>query len=124
MRPVVFWMRWRPLAKLEWITVSSERQLASHRWVVMALALLMDTLFGDLPNRWHPVAWMGSTISAARRHAPTSGAAAQFIYGATVVFSGALLIATVSGVSARLCRWLPQPFGWLLEAFLLKQTLA
>jgi adenosylcobinamide-phosphate synthase len=95
-----------------------------HRWGVMVLALLLDHAFGDLPNRWHPVAWMGALISFARRYAPNRGSAAQFLYGATVVLSGALLTGVVGQGTTSVCGLLPRPFSWLLEAFLLKQTVA
>ena len=95
-----------------------------RRWGIVALALLLDHWFGDLPNRWHPVAWMGTLISVARRYVPVTGAAAQFIYGAMVVLSGALLIGAVGAWVARLCRLLPAPLNWLVEAILLKQTVA
>jgi adenosylcobinamide-phosphate synthase len=90
----------------------------------MALALLLDSILGDLPNRWHPVAWMGTTIATARRHAPATGATAQFVYGATVVLSGVLLVGALGQALARLCQHMPRPLGWLLEAALLKQTVA
>jgi adenosylcobinamide-phosphate synthase len=34
---------------------------------VLAGALALDLAFGDPPNRWHPVAWLGSVIGAGRR---------------------------------------------------------
>lgn len=98
--------------------------LESRHWAIMLLALLLDMLFGDLPNPWHPVAWMGSAIAFARRYTPANGKIAQFIYGAGVVLSGALLVGVVGRTLGRLCQRLPQPLGWLLEALLLKQTVA
>jgi len=38
---------------------------------VLLAALLLDLLFGDPPNRWHPVAWMGSLIARLQRHTPS-----------------------------------------------------
>ena len=35
--------------------------------VALYLALLLDLALGDPPNRYHPVAWMGSLIMAMRR---------------------------------------------------------
>lgn len=90
----------------------------------MALALLLDSALGDLPNRWHPVAWMGSALAAARRHAPTTGNGAQFAYGAAVVLGGAVLVGALGQIVARSSQRLPQPLGWLVEAALLKQTVA
>jgi adenosylcobinamide-phosphate synthase len=97
---------------------------STRRWGIVALALLLDHCFGDLPNRWHPVVWMGTMIVVARRYAPVTGAAAQFAYGAMVVLSGVLLIGGVGAIVARLCRLLPAPLNWLVEAALLKQTVA
>jgi adenosylcobinamide-phosphate synthase len=90
----------------------------------MALALLLDAFCGDLPNRWHPVAWMGSAITAARRSAPRRGSAAQLLYGAGVALGGALLAGIIGRALARLCVPLPQPLGWVVEAALLKQSVA
>jgi adenosylcobinamide-phosphate synthase len=90
----------------------------------MALALLLDALAGDLPNRWHPVAWMGTAINTARRYAPVQGTAAQFLYGAAVVLSGAIGAGALGQALLLLCRKGPQPLGWLVETALLKQTVA
>lgn len=90
----------------------------------MALAVLLDALLGDLPNRWHPTAWMGTAISQARRYAPKQGAAAQFGYGAAVVLGGALTVGLVGKVLTYLCQCLPTPLGWMVEAYLLKQSVA
>lgn len=100
-------------------------------WVIL-LALLIDLIFGDPPNRFHPVAWMGSVIGWARRHAPTAGHRAQFLYGAGLVGGGALLVAGSGWLLARglerLPQRLPQRLPWWLrllgEALLLKTTLA
>lgn len=95
-----------------------------RRWWVAAVALLVDSVAGDLPNRWHPVAWMGTAINSARNHAPASGAGAQFAYGAAVTLVGATTVATVGHLLSRLCARLPHPFGLIIEATLLKQTIA
>ena len=36
----------------------------------LLLALLLDLVLGDPPNRYHPVAWMGAVIGLTRRCAP------------------------------------------------------
>ena len=90
----------------------------------MALALLLDSTRGDAPNRWHPVAWMGSTIMHMRRYAPTTNAATQFLYGATITWGGALVVGALGVALTRLCHGLPRPADTLLEALLLKQTVA
>jgi cobalamin biosynthesis protein CobD/CbiB len=37
---------------------------------LLALAVALDLLVGDPPNRWHPVAWIGRLITLARERAP------------------------------------------------------
>jgi adenosylcobinamide-phosphate synthase len=98
------------------------------RWLeqplVILLALLIDLLLGDPPNRLHPVAWMGGAIGWARRHAPKTGARAQFLYGVGVAGGGVVLVAGGGWLLAlglaRLPWWLRLPG----EALLLKTTLA
>ena len=38
--------------------------------IVLALALVLDLVCGELPNRFHPTVWMGKTISWAEKLAP------------------------------------------------------
>ena len=38
--------------------------------IVLVLAVLLDLAVGELPNRFHPTAWMGKTVSLAERLAP------------------------------------------------------
>jgi len=96
----------------------------SRRALVLLLALLLDALFGDPPNRWHPVAWMGSFIAKARRYAPPSDSppAGQMLYGAGIVLAGGSLAAGLGILLARAASFLPRPVDWLLEALLLKTT--
>ena len=54
--------------------------------LVLLLALALDTAFGDPPNRWHPVAWLGGLIGLELRLAPRIGAKRQLVYGALMVF--------------------------------------
>ena len=46
-------------------------------------ALLLDLIVGDPPNRWHPVAWMGSLIYRLRQAAPEHG---KFAYGGLIAW--------------------------------------
>lgn len=92
-------------------------------WVIL-LALLIDLTFGDPPNRFHPVAWMGNLIAWARRHAPKTGHRAQFLYGAGLVGGGALLVAGSGWLLVRGLERLPWWLRLLGEALLLKTTLA
>ncbi len=45
--------------------------------VPLLLALLLDLVLGDPPNRYHPVAWMGTVIGLTRRAAPAPASLAR-----------------------------------------------
>ncbi len=62
---------------------------------VLALALALDLVCGELPNRFHPTVWMGKTISWAERLSPKTPGG-QLVYGGAV----ALLIPGVWGLTA------------------------
>lgn len=55
--------------------------------LVLIIAVLLDILFGDPPNRYHPVAWLGRVITAEMNLAPKQGKWRQTIYGGLVVIS-------------------------------------
>ena len=73
--------------------------MRTDRSAVIGLALLCDALFGDPPNRFHPVAWMGSAIAAAKSHAPKQGNGWSFAYGAALDVAGICLTAGVGRFS-------------------------
>ncbi|MBI4591775.1 MAG: cobalamin biosynthesis protein CobD [Candidatus Rokubacteria bacterium] len=88
---------------------------------VLLLALLLDVLVGDPPNRWHPVAWTGRLIAWGRRVAPRASPFRLTAYGGGFLCGTlAAVVATVAAASwaVRLCGW---P-GLLLDAALLKCT--
>src|SRR5271168_2775065 len=71
--------------------------------IPLYLALLLDLALGDPPNRYHPVAWMGSLILALRRLAESRSQQpwSKLACGVGLVATGlALSIAA----------------GWLIEA--------
>jgi adenosylcobinamide-phosphate synthase len=59
--------------------------------LVFGVAVAIDLLLGDPPNRWHPVAWMGALIGWGERRAPAAGPAARFVYGLGLVWGGAVV---------------------------------
>jgi len=63
--------------------------------LTLLLAIVLDILFGDPPNRFHPVAAMGSLIRFLADRAPAKGKVQQFIYGAALIVIG-LAVFTVS----------------------------
>ena len=54
---------------------------------IILIALLLDVLIGEIPNRFHPVAWLGSLINLQLKHAPASGKTLQFVYGLSIVLA-------------------------------------
>src|SRR5499425_3760674 len=73
------------------------------RVAVLLLAVALDLALGDPPNRWHPVAWIGSLISGGRRLAERIPPRLLTIYGAglilavvAVTLAGSLAMVTMS----------------------------
>lgn len=88
---------------------------------VWLLALLLDLLAGDPPNRFHPVAWIGRLLDRGRRLLRASSRLGLMAFGGGVLL-GVLLLAV--GVSAA-ASWLAERLGWgglLVQAALLKCT--
>ena len=62
--------------------------LKTRKVEVIFLALLIDLLLGELPTRFHPVAWMGAIIAKAERRAPRDSRLHSFAYGALIAGGG------------------------------------
>jgi adenosylcobinamide-phosphate synthase len=90
----------------------------------LLLALLLDVVLGDPPNRLHPVAWMGTCISRARRAAPRWNPALELLYGGGLVLGGVVVLVGLGLGLEALLRQLPWPWSWLAEACVLKTTFA
>jgi adenosylcobinamide-phosphate synthase len=87
----------------------------------LAVALVLDLAFGDPPNAFHPVAWIGQTISLTMRAAPARGAYRQLAFGAAVAvlvpsFAAGLAFATVHSLGG--VRWA----RFIVTVLLLKST--
>lgn len=93
-------------------------------WLVLLVALALDLTVGDPPNRYHPVAWMGSMIARARRLAPQDGRWAPCVAGAVLVIGGVVVWGAVGWLLEHGCATLPWPLRWLAEAGVLKTTFA
>lgn len=91
---------------------------------IILIALALDLALGDPPNRYHPVAWMGTGISMARRWAPRQGRWRPFLYGAAIVCGGAGFVALAGIAVTSIMHALPAPCNWLAHAWGLKSTLA
>ena len=48
---------------------------------ILILAIIIDIALGELPNPWHPVAWLGKLISLEMRVAPRQGKIKQLVFG-------------------------------------------
>ena len=92
------------------------------RMAVICLALCLDLLWGDPPNRYHPVAWMGATIGWAQRRSPAGGNLARFIYGLALTVGGMAAAAGLASPAQWLLSRQPRAIRWLACAVLLKMT--
>ena len=85
-----------------------------------AVALVIDLMFGDPPNRWHPVAWMGSAIYAYKRLAPKRGHFLPLLCSIALSLSGMAAIGIIAFLAVRTLRPLPVPVRVIVESGLLK----
>jgi len=90
----------------------------------LALAWLLDLAFGEPPDRWHPVAWLGQALAPATRWLPTLAPLPGFIAGALgwwLVVGGMALLALVLQAALLAA---PPWWGVPLLALLLKPAFA
>lgn len=89
------------------------------RLAALLLAVGVDLLAGEPPDRWHPVAWIGRILDWAERRAPrrTVGSGAAAVLAVAACVSGA---AALVGALARRAGGL----GVLVEALALKSAFA
>ena len=93
----------------------------------LLLAFGLDLVFGDPPNAFHPVAWMGNLVASAMRVRPRRNASNELVFGAGVVLAGSFLVTGVgkmieSGLTMLRNSTGGTLAGWLVEAALLKST--
>jgi len=86
------------------------------------LALLVDVLLGDPPNRFHPTAWMGSLLAFLSRFRPHRHPAAECLYGGVMLLVGLALVGGIGWLLTTLFTFLPAPLRWLATALVLKTT--
>ncbi len=88
--------------------------------VPIILAVGLDLTFGDPPNRFHPVAWIGSALTVARHRLPARGRLLPLISGAVLMVAGLFVaVAVGDGISQGL-RLMPLPLAVVVEAIVLK----
>ncbi len=90
--------------------------------VVPILALAIDLALGDPPNRFHPVAWMGSLIHFAKRFRPYHHPHKELAYGVFLAAGGSLLAASLGRLSELPLDTLPAPLRIFGAAIILKTT--
>ncbi|NPA90985.1 MAG: cobalamin biosynthesis protein CobD [Chloroflexi bacterium] len=92
------------------------------RCAVILLAFFLDRVFGDPPNRWHPVAWMGRWIGWGKARAAAQDPLAALLSGAAILASGILGVGTLAAALERWARGWPRGVRVLGMALLLKST--
>jgi len=96
--------------------------MSIHQKLPLLLACSIDLWCGDPPNRYHPVAWMGSWIHRWQQRAPRQGPRKQFLYGTFLTLAGSTLVGGIGLLMQRGIRRLPFPLQWSVEAAILKST--
>ena len=88
--------------------------------VPIMLAVAFDLACGDPPNRFHPVAWIGSGLIVARHRLPRRGRLLPLLCGALLMGVGLVAVTALgAGIGRGLAR-LPLPLALMAEAILLK----
>jgi len=90
---------------------------------VLAAALAIDLAFGDPPNRWHPVAWLGGVIATARRRL-AHGPPRWLLVNGAIVTIGIAGCAAVAGLLVARAAAALGVAGLVLEAAALSSCLA
>ncbi len=89
---------------------------------MLLIALVIDLAFGEPPNAWHPVAWLGNLISFGMRLAPRRGKVKQLVFGIIIVI---IAIAIITASAHLLLGYLKETNALLsvaLSALILKFT--
>jgi adenosylcobinamide-phosphate synthase len=86
----------------------------------LLLAICLDLIMGEPPNRFHPVVWMGKLIAVLRRWAPRQGRVGAFLYGGTIMLISTAVVAGFGVWLQQLLAKLPWLLSGLLEAIILK----
>jgi adenosylcobinamide-phosphate synthase len=89
---------------------------------ILSLAIIFDVLFGELPNKLHPVAWLGNLINEEVRIAPGKGKHAQTIYGIAMVLFTVTIISLMFYFLLVFIRQYDEIVYILIGALLLKFT--
>lgn len=98
--------------------------MSAKHLILPWLAVLLDEVWGDPPNRWHPVAWLGSAIARAERELRHSDSQRDFCTGLSVCTGGVILVGSLVKLITATLQKMPQPAGMIAKAVLLKLSLS
>ena len=95
------------------------RRPKSH---LFTAAALLDVLWGDPPNRFHPTAWMGALIGRVKRWALPQAPQQQLLTGALLTMLGSVIVHWIVRCAQKFAGQFSKTAAALLEIFLLKST--
>lgn len=98
--------------------------MSAKRIILPWLAVLLDEAYGDPPNRWHPVAWLGSAIARVEREMRHGDPERDFWTGLGVWLGGVVLVGSLVKLITAILHKMPQPVGIIADAVLLKLSLS
>ncbi len=90
-----------------------------HAVVVVLIAIVLDLGFGDPPNRFHPVAWIGRVLAVGRAVLCRGGAVRLLLSGAVLTL-GVTAAVAAAGALVLMVGSVLGPVGLVLEAAVLK----
>lgn len=96
--------------------------MKDRRAFVIILALALDLLWGDPPNRWHPVILMGRFLAWGKSHAPQNGVISRFLFGLSLLSTGIAGSAAAGWALLLLLGRLPWALALFLQSLFLKFT--
>jgi len=92
---------------------------------ILALALLIDTVFGEVPDRFHPTVWMGNVIAFLKPRLRSKNPKVEKANGVLLCVGVAALFAVPTFLIAYFTRFFLGPIPYIIvSAVLLKFTFA
>ena len=92
---------------------------------ILALALLIDTVFGEVPDRFHPTVWMGNVIAFLKPRLRSGNRRTEKANGVLLCVGVAALFAVPTVLIAYFTRFFLGPIPYIIiSAVLLKFTFA
>jgi adenosylcobinamide-phosphate synthase len=89
---------------------------------ILGIALLIDIILGEAPNRFHPVAWLGKLATLELKLNPRSGKALQFTFGLFIVTITASVLTLLMYLALQAVQDVNTLVYVLISAYLLKNT--